>query len=63
MIEQIKVTVNGKEYDYSKDITLQEIYMEHQIEFKYPILLARVNGRLKELTSTLTLKDEKLSKG
>ena len=32
MIDKIKVTVNGKEYEYSKDITLQEIYMEHQVE-------------------------------
>lgn len=54
MIEQIKVTINDKEYIYSKDITLQEIYMEHQVEFKYPIVIARVNGRLKELTSTLS---------
>lgn len=54
MIEQIKVTINGKKYDYSKDITLQEIYMEHQVEFKYPIIIAKVNGRLKELSSTLS---------
>ena len=54
MIEKIKVTVNGKECEYSKDITLQEIYMEHQVEFRYPIIIARVNGRLKELSSTLT---------
>ncbi len=54
MIEKIKVTVNGKECEYSKDITLQEIYMEHQVEFRYPIIIARVNGRLKELSSTLS---------
>lgn len=54
MIEKIKVTVNGKEYDYSKDTTLQEIYMEHQLEFRFPIIIARVNGRLKELSSTLS---------
>ena len=54
MIEKIKVTVNGKKCEYSKDITLQEIYMEHQVEFRYPIIIARVNGRLKELSSTLT---------
>ena len=54
MIEKIKVTVNGKEYEYSKDTTLQEIYMEHQTEFRFPIIIARVNGRLKELSSTLS---------
>ncbi len=54
MIEKIKVTINGKVFEYSKDITLQEIYMEHQIEFRYPIIIAKVNGRLKELSSTLS---------
>lgn len=50
MIEQIEITINDNKYKYSRGITLQEIYMEHQIEFKYPIVLARVNNRLKELS-------------
>ncbi len=50
MIEQIEITVNNNKYKYSRGITLQEIYMEHQIDFKYPIILAKVNNRLKELS-------------
>lgn len=54
MIETIEISINNKKYNYSKDITLQEIYMEHQIEFKFPIILAKVNNRLKELSATIT---------
>ena len=53
MIESIEITINNKKYNYSKDITLQEIYMEHQGDFKYPIVLAKVNNRLKELSSSI----------
>ena len=49
MIETLEITINNKKYNYSKDITLQEIYMEHQGEFRFPIILAKVNNRLKEL--------------
>ena len=51
MIEPIEITINNKKYKYSKDITLQEIYMEHQGDFRYPIILAKVNNRLKELSA------------
>lgn len=54
MIETIKVNINGQVYNYSKDITINEIYKEHQSKYKYPIILAKVNGRLKELSSQLT---------
>ena len=53
MIETIKVKINGEVYEYSKDITINEIHKEHQSKYKYPIILARVNGRLKELSSKL----------
>ena len=53
MIDTIEVTINGKLYNYTKDITLQEIYSEHQEGYKYPILLARVNNRLRELSYEL----------
>ena len=53
MIETVEVTINGKKYNYSKDVTLLEIYKEHQPEFKYPIILARVNNVLKELSSKI----------
>lgn len=54
MIETLEITINNKKYNFSKDITLQEIYMEHQGEFRFPIILAKVNNRLKELSATLT---------
>ena len=50
MIDTIEVTINGKTYKCTKDVTLQEIYSEHQEEHKYPVLLARVNNRLRNLT-------------
>ena len=53
MIESIEVTIKNKKYKYSRGITLQEIYMEHQESHKYPILIARVNNRLRELSYTL----------
>ena len=53
MIETVNVTINDKKYKYSKDVTLLEIYKEHQTEFKYPIILARVNNRLNELSSKI----------
>ena len=53
MIDTIEVKINGKTYKYTKDITLQEIYLEHQDDHKYPILLARVDNRLRNLTYQL----------
>ncbi len=53
MIETIEVTIKGKKYELTKGITLEEVANVAK-EGKYPILLARVNNRLKELTATLT---------
>ncbi len=53
MIETIEAKVNGKIYNFSKEITLQEIANEIGLKRKYPIILARVNNQYKELTSTL----------
>ena len=53
MIEQIEVNINDEVFKYSKGITLQEIYMEHQEKHQYPIILARVNNRQKELSFQL----------
>ncbi len=50
MMELVEVTINNKKRQYSKDITLQEIAKEYQSNFRYPILLARVNNSLKELS-------------
>ena len=53
MIESIEVTINDKKYNYSRGITLQEIFMEHQESHRYPIIIARVNNRLRELSYKL----------
>ena len=53
MIDTIEVTINNQKYIYSKNITLQEIYKEHQDDHRYPIILAKVNNRLRELSYKL----------
>ncbi len=49
MLETIEVTIQNKKYQLSKGVTLQEIAKEFQKEYKYPIILAKVNNRLQEL--------------
>lgn len=51
MIDTIEVTINHKKYRYSKGITLEEILREHVDNYEKPILLAKVDNRLKELSS------------
>ena len=53
MIETIEVKIKGKKYQLSKGMTLEEIAKEFQKEYKYPVLLARVNNKLEELTKTV----------
>ena len=53
MIETIEVEINGKKYTMSKGKTLEEISKEFQKEYKYPILLAKVNNTYKELTKEI----------
>ena len=54
MIDTIEVTILGKKYRYSKNITLQEIYTDFQDAYIYPILIAKVDNRWRELTHELT---------
>ena len=54
MIDTIEIVIKDKKYTYSKNITLQEIYMEHQETHDYPIIIAKVNNRLRELSYKLT---------
>ena len=54
MLERIEVIIDKHKCYYSKDITLQEIYKEHQSTHRYPIVLAKVNNRLRELSYKLT---------
>ena len=53
MIETIELIVNKKKYVYNKDTTLYEMAKDFQDEYKYPIILARVGNRLKELSATI----------
>ena len=50
MIESIEVEIKGKKYKMSKGRTLDEISKEFQSEYKYPIVLAKVDNRLRELS-------------
>lgn len=53
MIETIEVKVNNKIFKYSKGITVNEILTEHKQGCKYPIILARINNRLRELSEKI----------
>jgi len=50
MIETIEITVDKQKYKYNKGITVEEVLTEHPQESKYPILIAKVNNRLRELS-------------
>ena len=49
MLENIEVTIHGKKYKISRNMTLQELSANFASEFKHPIILARVDNRLKAL--------------
>lgn len=51
MIETVQVTINGNKYDVIKGITLEEVASTFAKDYKYPIILAKVDNRIKELTS------------
>ena len=53
MIETVEVKINNKVYRYSKGISVTEVLTEHKQDFKYPIILAKINNRLKELSSII----------
>ena len=50
MNDKIEIKINGNTYKYSKGITLEEVLAEHQDDRKYPVIIARVNNRLRELS-------------
>jgi len=53
MLNQINVQIQGKNYNFSRGISLEEISKIVQDNYKYPILIAKVDNRLKELTEKL----------
>lgn len=54
MDEMVNVLINGEIHKYFKGMTLEEISKSFQKNYKYPIILARVNNTLKELTYQVT---------
>ena len=54
MNETIEITIKGKKYQITKGLTLETVAKELQTEYKYPILIARVNNVLKELNYKIT---------
>lgn len=49
MNSNIKVLINGQQYEYPKNISLLEISKDFQKDYKDQIILAFVNNRLREL--------------
>lgn len=54
MIETLEIKVNEHKYQVSKGVTLEELASQFQKDYRYPILLAKVNNVLKELTTEIT---------
>ena len=51
MIETIEVVIDNKKCKYSKGISLEEILGEHSDKYEKPILIAKVDNRLRELSA------------
>lgn len=49
----IKVMINGRKYDVEKGTSLEELSKDFQDNYKYEIILAKVDGIYKELTETI----------
>ena len=45
----MRITVLGKEWEYSEKTSLLEISKAVETQYRYPIILAKINGTLKEL--------------
>ena len=50
MIEDVKVTINGKEEIVPRGTTLLQLSKEYQKDYRFPIILASVNNIYKELS-------------
>lgn len=53
MLETIEVEINGKKHELTRGISLEEVANDFASDYKYPILIAKVNNIIKELNSTL----------
>lgn len=54
MGEKIQVKILNRQIEIEKNTTLLELSREYEQNFKYPIILAKVNGTYHELRDTLT---------
>ena len=54
MLKTIEITIGKQRYQISNGVTLEEIASQFQKEFPYPILIAKVNNKLEELTKSIT---------
>ena len=59
MNDKMKVTIQGNEYEFARGISLQEVSETVKNNFKYDIILAKVNNEYRELHTKL-IKDCKL---
>ncbi len=50
MLEEITVTINGKEKTIPSGMTLLQLSKEYQSEYRFPIVLAQVNNSYRELS-------------
>ena len=50
MIEEIKVTIDGKEQSVPRGITLLQLSKEYEKDYRFPIILASVNNVYRELS-------------
>lgn len=53
-MDNIKITINDKEFYVKRKTTLSEIANEFQSNYHHPILIAKVNNTLKELNYEIT---------
>ncbi len=49
MFDRLNVTINGIEQEIPKGTTLEELTKEYTAEGSYPVILAKVNNRIREL--------------
>ncbi len=52
--EKVQIRILDEIYEYDKDACLEEVSRDFQSRFPHRIILARVNGRLRELCRTIT---------
>lgn len=53
-MDSVKVTINGNTLEVTKGTTLEELSKLYQNNFKYEIILAKVDGLYEELTKVIT---------